>query len=93
VLENTSAVVHQGTVRSREAWEVVHSGQQEEGHLACTWASVVVDSPKVREGSWVRDRNRQIGRCEDPRKPLEEYTALDALEAEDMRWLWLSKWT
>jgi hypothetical protein len=93
VLENTSAAVHQGTLHSREAWEVVHSGQQGEGHLACTWAYVVVDNPKDREGSWVQDRNRRIGQCEDPRKALEEHTELDALEVEDMRWLWLSKWT
>jgi hypothetical protein len=69
----------------------VHSGQRGEEHLACTWAYVVASSPKVQEGSWVQDRSQRIGRCEDPRKGLEEHTELGALAAEDMRWLWLSR--
>jgi hypothetical protein len=70
----------------------VHSGQQGEEHLACTWAYVVVSSPKVQEGSWERGHSQRIGQCEDPRKAPEEHTELGALAGEDMRWLWLSRW-
>lgn len=79
-------------MRSREAWQVARSGQQGEVHLACTLAFVVVGSPKVQEGNWERGRNQRTDRYENPHKALGEHIELDALAAEDMKWLWLSRW-